>query len=332
MYLKRQVHPHVIWYFSWQTLLMSGAISAAVVYAYQYSGLTTIGIPFLPVATIGTAVAFYVGFKNNSSYDRLWEARKIWGEITNLSRALAAYIVSVTDPRARALDSSATEVVRRQIAYVNMLRMQLRRRNVWDKSHPYTYLSAQCFPTQPFDSEARATLRDVCTGEIEVEELIARANPAKELLLQQMRSISQLHEAGTINSFQQSDLMRICTELFAQQGKAERIKSFPFPRQYAYFSEVFVRIFICLLPFALVHEFAKMGTDAAWLTIPFTMLIAWIFDTMEKVGDTSENPFENGLNDVPMTAICRTIEIDLKEMLRDAVVPAHLEPINNILM
>lgn len=126
--------------------------------------------------------------------------------------------------------------------------------------------------------------------------------------------------------------MRFCSELYNQEGKAERIKNFPFPRQYAFFGEVFVVIFACLLPFGLISEFAKLGESFVWLTVPFCLLISWIFVTMEKVGDTSENPFENNLNDVPMTAICRAIEIDLREMLGETDLPQPMQAECDILM
>nr|WP_245547655.1 bestrophin family ion channel [Galbibacter orientalis] len=43
-------------------------------------------IPFTPVALVGTAVAFIIGFQSNSAYGRIWEARQIWGSIVNSSR------------------------------------------------------------------------------------------------------------------------------------------------------------------------------------------------------------------------------------------------------
>ena len=58
-------------------------------------GWRWLGISFVPVATIDTAVAFYVGFKNNQAYERLWEARKLWGLITNTSRSFAAMFIAV---------------------------------------------------------------------------------------------------------------------------------------------------------------------------------------------------------------------------------------------
>jgi putative membrane protein len=328
MYLKREVAPSIIWYFSWRTVAFATVLAAGVTLLYQFAGLRQIGIPFLPIATIGTAVAFYVGFKNNSSYDRLWEARKIWGELTNVNRALASYLLAVV--KRDSLDQ-ARIIVLTQIAYVNMLRLQLRRRNIWDDKHLYTQMVAQCFPTAPYEEEALIVLTKFAQNE-DSAALLLKKNAPKEILHSLMRQISALHAQNALNDFQQSDLLRMCADLFAQQGKAERIKSFPFPRQYAYFSEVFIRIFMCLLPFGLVQEFAKLGPNAIWMTIPFTALIAWIFDTMEKVGDTSENPFENGMHDVPMTAICRNIEIDLLEMLGDTDLPLPMQPVDNILM
>ncbi len=88
---------------------------------------------------------------------------------------------------------------------------------------------------------------------------------------------------------------------------------------------MFVKIFVVLLPFSLLNELKTAGVNL-WLTVPFSVLISWVFFTMERVGDTSENPFENALNDVPMSSICRGIEIDLKSMLGEKDLPPSLEP------
>lgn len=83
----------------------------------------------------------------------------------------------------------------------------------------------------------------------------------------------------------------------------------------------------------MVGEFASFGGhNLIWLTVPFCVLISWIFITMELVGDNSEDPFENFVNDVPMTALCRTIEIDLREMLGETDLPPKIQPVNDILM
>lgn len=329
MYTKKVLQPSIIWYFSWKMVVFSAFLSGITVYLYHAWNMHGVAVPFLPIATVGTAVAFYVGFKNNSSYDRLWESRKIWGEITNTSRTLVSYLMAVM-PTGEGREE-LTHFVYRQIAYVNMLRLQLRRRNMWDESDEYTRMSRECFDNRPFEESSYELLHGACPKD-EIDDLMLKNNIALALLKIQMKALNKFKNKGWIDDFEQSDLLRYCGDLCASQGRAERIKSFPFPRQYAFFSEVFVYMFVCLLPFGLIGEFAKISSTHEWLTIPFSVLISFVFITMEKVGDTSENPFENSINDVPMTAICRNIEIDLKSMLGESNLPAALQADDNVLM
>jgi len=65
--------------------------------------------------------------------------------------------------------------------------------------------------------------------------------------------------------------------------------------------------------------------------IPFTMLLSWIFFMMEKVSDSMEDPFESGVNDLPLRAMVRTIEIDLLESLGGKEIPKPIEAIEDVL-
>jgi putative membrane protein len=135
--------------------------------------------------------------------------------------------------------------------------------------------------------------------------------------------------------------MEIIDSLLRTQGACERIKNTPFPRQIANFGLVFTWIFIILLPLALVDAFERetalhhMGSLLAheymFTMVPFTVLISWIFFTMEKVSDSVEDPFEGGVTDVPISTLCRVIEIDLKQMAGSEDVPAPLEPVDGVL-
>lgn len=91
MFLNRTIPLKVIFQFAWKVQLATFLLSAVVYLAYHFFDVKSLAIPFLPVATIGTAVAFYVGFKNNSAYDRLWEARRIWGGITKFQPYVGFY-------------------------------------------------------------------------------------------------------------------------------------------------------------------------------------------------------------------------------------------------
>lgn len=152
-------------------------------------------------------------------------------------------------------------------------------------------------------------------------------NPATQLIRRQSVQLAQLRAEGLLSDYYHNEMERVLVELYNQQGASERIKSFPFPRQYTFFSFLFTWLFILLLPFGLLNEMVRAGGWHLWLTVPFYTFIAWAFNTMEVVGDTSENPFENAINDVPLSAICRVAEIDLREMLGETNLPKRLQPI-----
>lgn len=128
------------------------------------------------------------------------------------------------------------------------------------------------------------------------------------------------------------EMENMLKDFYTQQGKCEGIKNFPYPRQFATLNLYFVWLFLLLLPFGMVGEFEKLGNHLVWLTIPFSTVVSWVFHTMEKIGESTENPFQGGANDVPITNLSRTIEIDLREMLDETAIPPPIEPIKNILM
>ena len=125
-----------------------------------------------------------------------------------------------------------------------------------------------------------------------------------------------------------------------QQGRSERIKNFPYPRQYATINGLFVKLFCILLPFGLLQEFDKLNDgvtgflegNMVWLVIPFSVLISWVFTSLEQVGESTENPFEGSANDVPISQMSRAVEIDIREMLGETDLPPVLHPKNNIIL
>ncbi|MFC6222846.1 bestrophin family ion channel [Hymenobacter artigasi] len=97
---------------------------------------------------------------------------------------------------------------------------------------------------------------------------------------------------------------------------------------------MFVWVFAAILPLGLVEEFDSrqaLGQYHIWLMVPFSVLVSWVFNVIEVVGHISENPFENDIYDVPMTAICRSIEIDLRELLEETELPPKVEAVNDVM-
>lgn len=82
----------------------------------------------------------------------------------------------------------------------------------------------------------------------------------------------------------------------------------------------------------MIPEMIKLGEYGVWLSVPITALIGWVYVMMEIIGDYTENPFQGMANDIPMLSLCRTIEIDLLEMLGETNLPAQIEAKNDVLM
>ena len=338
MYTRRNIRWTIILKFSWWRILFFAAWGylITVLFLHLQNSGTDLSMPLAPLGTIGVAVAFYVGFKNSQSYDRFWEARKIWGGIVNVSRSWGNQVMTYVsaansdeDVESDVVHRIRRTLIYRHLAWITSLRYQLRRKTAWGfepKGLPAKLV-------QPTDIEALKKQATEFLGQEELSKVCSFTNPATQILRSQGDHIRRLIEEPPklIEEFRLIALVDLIDEMYTLQGKCERIKNTPFPRQYAYFSAVFVWIFNILLPFGIVGEFASQGA-MVWCTIPLTVIIAWIFFTMESVGDSSEDPFENFINDVPMTSLCTTIEIDLKEMLGESDVPKPAQPVNDILM
>jgi ion channel-forming bestrophin family protein len=134
-------------------------------------------------------------------------------------------------------------------------------------------------------------------------------------------ALQDLRNKNYIEDFKHMELFQSLKIFIDEQGKSERIKNFPFPRQYASVAYWSTLLFAALIPFGMVDIFKGSGNYLMSLSAPLSALLIWIFFLMEKIGDYSENPFEGTYNDIPITAISRTIEIDLRQMIEDLDIP-----------
>ena len=333
MYVGKHIRLKIVFEFSWKSILAFTLYSSIVVFVVHYVTPRFNGLPFAIVSVTGIAVAFYVGFKNNSSYERLWEARKIWGAYVNISRTFAMYILDFIKPNEaiseEELDKIKQRMIRRHIGYITAVRMQLRKQTVWKIEEVGNKIvsSNTNFTNDEIDKELSLHMPDE-----EVDYVLLKNNPAVHIIKKQSEDLDFLHSKKCVGVYHHVELSKMLAAFLDQQGACERIKGFPFPRQYAYYSKLFVYIFIGILPFSIYSELSILNENTFWLAIPSSVILSWIFYTMEVVGDTSENPFENAINDVPMTAICKNIEIDLLELLKEKNIPDRIKAENNILM
>ncbi len=305
MHLREKIPLRVMVRFSWKSVVFLAFWSSMVTYLYLVLKLP-INITYLPLGTIGIAAAFMVGFRNNASYDRYWEARKVWGDIVNDSRTWATQVLSFVAPnREKESDQEnihtlRKELIYRQIAWVHALCFHLRRLESWDALASF------------MSSKELNWVKD-------------RKNKPTQILRVQAERLGELSGNGFFDSFRHIAMARTIGTLYDSQGKCERIKETPFPRQYAESSRILVWIFVLLMPFGFVEDFG-------WLTIPFGVLAGEAFVAMEAVGELTEHPFDFLDTDVPMLALGRTIEIDLREMLDEGSLPEPVKPLHNVLL
>ncbi len=252
--------------------------------------------PSLPLTLFGTALALFLGFRDNSAYQRWWESRGLWGLMINASRNLARMARNML-PEPEGHDMKRT-IVLRQIAYVNALRCQLRKRPVPDEV--LRFLSKE-----------------------EASFALDRTNIANGLLDGTGRRIDIARRNGWIDTIQQTQFEAILVDIANAQGGMERIKNTPLPNQFRFFPSLFTRLFCILLPIGLVETLGfatPIGSTIAGL----------MFLAVLQIGDDLVDPFADTIHDVPLDAMCRTIEIDLLQAIGDKA-PEPLKPEKGVL-
>ena len=252
--------------------------------------------PELPLTIFGSALALFLGFRSNSAYQRWWEGRVLWGAMINASRSLSREARSFL--HAEDCRDLRRTIVLRQVAYVNALRCQLRR--------------------QPVDAEV---LRFLSKGE--AEPALARTNIANGLLDGTARRIDDARVAGSIDTILQSRMEATLVDISNAQGGMERLKNTPLPNQFRFLQIFFTHLFCILLPIGLVETLG--------IATPLGSTIAGLmFLGVLAIGDDLVDPFANTVHDLPLSAMCRTIEIDLLQSIGDPA-PEPAKAVNGVL-
>ncbi|MBA4850087.1 bestrophin family protein [Emticicia sp. BO119] len=317
-------------YWTRREIYTIAAITIISTIIYEYLGQKWIAIPWVPIALVGTAAAFIVGFKNTQTYNRSWEARQIWGAIVNSSRGWGILVKDFV--KNDSTENIHQQLLYRHISWLTALRYQLRESRNWENTNKvYNREYARYFVIPEKVNNMEDELNKLLSQE-ECAYVLSKKNRATHIISLQSKHLRELKEKGLIEPLNYIELENMLVNLYEQQGKCERIKNFPYPRQFASINLFFVRLFMILVPFGMLREFEKLGEHLVWLTIPFGIVVSWVFMAMEKVGESTENPFEGGANDIPITSMSRTIEIDLREMLDEKELPLPVQPIHNILM
>ena len=204
----------------WDLLIVS--VFSVIIYVIKLY-LINLDIPLGIGTFLGTAIALLLSFKLSQSYERWWEARKIWGAIVNDSRTL---VIQLKQFSVASDNSILKTMAYRQIAWCYALGQYLRKLDGLD------FL-------KEFISEDEMIL-------------INQNNHGPLTLLDHHgRDVKTLHKRKSLNDFQQVQLDNTILRLTASMGMAERIKNTVFPRTYRNVLHFFIYIFLLLLSLAL---------------------------------------------------------------------------------
>ena len=289
-----------------QRIRVSLAINTllAILVTLAHGSLFSVKITLTPIpfTLIGLPLAIFLGFRNNTAYDRYWEGRKLWGELVIQTRTLARQCLGLID-LPQPVDSAQRDsdvrvrMIHRAIAYAHALRLQLR------------------------DQASPEVQRWVTAQEWQALERKPVGKRADALMLTMGQELGGCVRRGEIDACLAARMDGTLTGMVAAAASCERIRHTPMPFSYALLLHRTAYMYCFLLPFGLV--------DITGFMTPFVVaIVAYTFFGLDALGDELEEPFGMESNDLPLDTICRGIEISLLEALGDPDVPVPLQPVN----
>jgi putative membrane protein len=298
----------------------------------------TIPAPILTI--VGSALAIILAFKNQQCYARFNEALSTSGQLVAASFILANRLTSTVGSLDVAQNPATRlkDIFYRHFAWLTALRYVLRERKAWENVSERgnaRYLAK--LPTPESQSNFQAELKTYLS-DVELQQVLAHRGDKEALILHgQYDAIRDLHKDKLISEYILIMLTSALDELARLQGALKRMKSYPYSRNYYSIAVFLVMIYVAIIPFGLFPYAQDLGKSVgighwtAWLNVPFSAIVGWLFVSLEKVGENSSNPFEGGSNDVPISFIAREIEIQMRNMLGEQTDLKPIEANQNIL-
>ncbi len=291
----------------WTRVTVAAVVASLVTALQVYWHVFTSDLTPLPFTLVGLALSIFLGFRNNTGYDRFWEGRKQWGSLVNTARSMTRQIFTLIGARPRQgieLTNERRAALRRELVYMLIGFVHAFRHHLRDED-TLAELSELLSPSQ-----LEALRRDV-----------NRPNAILQAMGERLR---ELYDEGLIEPLHLPVLEASMTELTNIQGACERIKSTPIPSSYTVLIHRIVALYCLGLPFGIV-------STVGGLTPLVVLIVAYAFYGLDAVGSEIENPFERDPNDLPLSALSRMIEINLRQRLGETELPEPLRPVDGVL-
>jgi putative membrane protein len=288
----------------WMSLVFTTLLAVAVTFTGGKLGGHKLTLSTIPFTLMGLPLAIFLGFRNNAAYDRYWEGRKQWGDLIARSRNLARQCLGLIDADVPvAADAAAPDagdvrarMLRRAIAFAHALRHHLRKSDAASDTAPWLapaeWARVRLLPNLP-----------------------------QALMLEMGADLGRCVRERRIDPVLAPSLDATLTAMTGVAAACERIRGTPIPFSYTLLLHRTAYLYCFLLPFGLVDAIGD-------LTPVVTAVVAYTFFGLDALGDEIEEPFGFSDHDLPLDAICRTIEIDLRAALGERELPPPLQPVD----
>lgn len=276
-------------------ILGTMALSAVVAWSHGVFFTRHLSFPPAPFTILGLALSIFLGFRNSAAYDRFWEGRKLWGELLIVSRTLARQVHTLIGRDENAeIAALRRRMVYKTIAFAHALRHHLR------------------------DSDAEADLRPLLEPDL-LASVMAATNRPQAVIRSLGDDLKTCIAQGLIAETVVPPVDASLNGLEHVLAGCERIKATPIPFSYMLLLHRTAYLYCFLLPFGLV--------DTTGMATPLVVgLVSYTFFGLDALGDEIEEPFGTQPNDLPLAAMSRTIEINLREALGERDLPPPLTP------
>jgi putative membrane protein len=272
-------------------VLLVTALSCGTVYWTRFHNDPLSQLGAAPFTFIGVSISIFMSFRNSTCYERWWEGRRLWGQLIIEARSLARETMMLRDDPAR------ERILRGVCGFANALAARLRGMDETAAAAPWL--------AQP-------------------ELLVNQPNITNAVLAQVGEECSVLAEQGRISEWRYTVLEARLVALSGVQAGCERIKVTPLPFAYTLLIHRTNYLFCFLLPFGLSEQLG-------WATPLLVAVVSYAFFGLDALGDELEDPFGNDENDLPLSAMARTIERDMLAALGVATLPEPLVPVDFVL-
>lgn len=266
----------------------------SLLYAFNFH----VSLPALSSVVPSIVLGLLLVFRTNTAYERFWEGRKLWGTLVNTVRNLARTIwvtIEENEPQDR---QAKLKALRLLVAFAVAIKLHLR-------NEPVNHEIASLMPQEWY------------------QKLKSMNNPPLEVAFWIGDYLQQQYERKCINSYQLTAMFKLLDKMVDVLGACERIRKTPIPLAYSIHLKQLLLIYCLTLPFQLVDQLY-------WWTAPIICIISFAVFGIEEIGIEIENPFGCDPNDLPLDDICRTMQLNIEDLITLAPCVSHWQSPSNL--